>query len=523
MENDHVLHIVDYLIIAVFLTISVCMGFLFARRQKNTSSYFTAGGSIPSWAIGISIMATLISSVTFLAYPGEGFTSNWIRLVQGLMVPLVLVAIIGFVVPLFRRVIKLSTYEYFEKRFGFFARLYCSFAFTLTHFTKMGTVFFLLSLAIGKMVGMDTTLVLWILGISIIVLTLLGGIEAVVWLDVIQGLLLMAGGVICLSILLLSPEGGPAAVWNVAKENGRIGFGPFNWDFTRLTFWVMAINGIFYALQKYGTDQTIVQRYLTAKSDRGARKAALIGVFLSVPVWALFMFIGTALFSYYRLTADPLPQGINPDAVFPWFIMTRLPVGITGLIISALLAAAVSSLDSDLNSISAVVMDDYYNRWIPGASEKRRMLMSRLFILLAGLGAMGIATLYIKTDTEGVLETVFSLYAIFSGGIAGIFILGVFSQRANKKGVYTGIAACILFTAWALLTSVPMGTEGKERIFLDMGKFNFRHHSYMIGVYSHLIVIVVGYFASFLFPGKPVDITLTWYGRKDIQTAASVK
>jgi SSS family solute:Na+ symporter len=149
--------------------------------------------------------------------------------------------------------------------------------------------------------------------------------------------------------------------------------------------------------------------------------------------------------------------------------------------------------------------------------------MSRLFILLAGLGAMGIATLYIKTDTEGVLETVFSLYAIFSGGIAGIFILGVFSKRANKKGLYTGIAACVIFTAWALLTSVPLGAEGEEKILLDMGKFNFRHHNYMIGVYSHLVVIVVGYLASFLFRGTPVDISLTWYGRKGVRKESVIK
>ncbi|MCK7539959.1 MAG: hypothetical protein MZV63_58165 [Marinilabiliales bacterium] len=162
-------------------------------------------------------------------------------------------------------------------------------------------------------------------------------------------------------------------------------------------------------------------------------KATLIGVLLSVPVWALFMFIGTALFSWYKITGNPLPPGSNPDAIFPWFIMTQLPVGLTGLIISALLAAAISTLDSDMNSISAVAMDDYYKRIRPGTSEKHRLVVSKILVLLAGLGAMGIAMIYIWTDTEGVLETVFSLYAIFSGGIAGIFLLGIFSRRANKR------------------------------------------------------------------------------------------
>jgi solute:Na+ symporter, SSS family len=512
MEKVATLHTVDYLIIVISLVLSVAMGFRFSKRQHSTRNFFTGGGKIPAWAIGISIMATLISSVTFLAYPGEGYASNWIRLVQGLMVPLVLVSIIWFVVPLFREVIQVSTYEYFEKRFGFVARIYSSLAFLLTHFTKMGTVFFLLSVALGKMIGLDATLVLWILGVSIIILTLTGGIEAVIWLDVIQGLLLMAGGMICLGILLFSPEGGPANIWKVAKENGHTGFGPFNWDFVNLTFWVMAINGIFYAFQKYGTDQTIVQRYLTARSDKAAIKAALIGVFLSVPVWALFMFIGTALFSWYKITGSPLPADTNPDAVFPWFIMTQLPVGLVGLIISALLAAAISTLDADMNSISAVCMDDYYKRIRPHVSEKHSLVMSKLFVLLAGLGAMGIAMLYIWTDTKGVLETVFSLYAIFSGGIAGIFLLGIFTKRANKKGVNVGIVACILFTAWALLTSNGIGAEGKEKILLNLGRFNFKQHSYMIGVYSHVVLFLTGYLASFLFPKEEPDPHLTFSG-----------
>lgn len=507
-------HPVDYLIIVISLLFSLSMGFWFAKRQKDTGNYFTARGTIPSWAIGISILATLISSVTFLAYPGEGYKSNWILLVQGLMVPVVLLAIVGFVVPLFRRVIRLSTYEYFERRFGLFARLYTSVSFSLTHFSKMGTVFFLLALALGKMTGLDTSAIIWVVGAVIIVLTLLGGIEAIIWLDVIQGFLLIAGGIIALIILLFTPEGGPAAVWRVAMDNGKIGFGPFDWDFVNLTFIVMALNGIFYAIQKYGTDQTIVQRYLTARSDKAAVKAALIGVLLSVPVWAMFMFIGTALFSWYQLSGIPLPDGINPDEVFPHFIMTQLPVGIIGIILSALIAAAISSLDSDLNCLSAVLLQDYYLRIRPGSTEKHRLLMSKLFVVVAGILSILIALWYVRAGSEGVLGIVFTLYSIFSGGIAGMFLLGIFSTRANKHGLYWGIGACVLFTAWALLTSTPIGLEGKESLLIDLGDYNFTHHPYMIGVYSHLVLIFFGYTASFMYKGDKPEPRLTWYGRK---------
>jgi solute:Na+ symporter, SSS family len=199
--EEKTLHIVDYLIIALSMVIPLLVTLRFSKKQDSTSEYFKASGSLPSWAIGLSILATLISSVTFLAYPGEGFSSNWMLLVQGLMVPIVLVLFVGFIVPLYRNVIKLSAYEYFEKRFGFFARIYSSMGSFFAHFSKMGTVFFLVALAFAKMTGMDTTTTILVVGFVVVFITLLGGIEAVVWLDVIQGIMLIVGGLIALAII----------------------------------------------------------------------------------------------------------------------------------------------------------------------------------------------------------------------------------------------------------------------------------------------------------------------------------
>ncbi len=517
MEKTLSLHLLDYAVILISLLVSLFIGFWFSRKQKDTGKYFKANGKLPAWAIGMSILATLISSVTFLAYPGEGYVSNWIRLVQGLMVPLVLVFIVGVIVPLFRKVIRLSAYEYFERRFGYIARLYTSLSFLLNHFAKMGTVLFLISMALGSMTGLNTLYIVLVIGIVVVVFTMAGGIEAVVWLDVVQGFLLIGGGLLSLGILLFSVEGGPGTIWQVAVDNGKVGFGPFDLEFVNLTFVVMALNGVFYAIQKYGTDQTIVQRYLTAKSDREAVKASLIGVLLSVPVWALFMFIGTALFSYYQVSGDLLPAGIKADEVFPHFIMTRIPVGVVGLILSAQIAAAFSSLDSDLNCLSAICLEDYYLRWRPEASQKRQMFMSRLFTTLAGAGAVFVALMYVRAGSEGVLGIIFTLYALFSGGIAGMFLLGIFSRKANRRGILFGILASVLFTGYAVMTSTTVGAGVNEHLLLDLGRMNFPHHPYMIGVYSHLVLMGVGYAASLLLKDKPVDISLTWYGWKKIK------
>jgi SSS family solute:Na+ symporter len=506
---------IDYSIIILSVAVAIYIGMFFAKRQKTSDKFFTGGRNIPPWAIGISIMATLISSITFLAYPATGYKSNWLLLVQGLMVPIVLIGLIGFIVPLFRRAIGISAYEYFEKRFGLVARIYSSLAFMLMHFSKLGTVVYLMSLALGTMMGADVLSTIWIVTIAIIVITFFGGLEGVIWMDVFQGIWLMLGGLICIGIILFIPSGGPAEVFRVMNEADKISFGPYDMDFARLTFIVMAINGIFYALQKYGTDQTIVQRYLAAKSDKEAIRASLIGVLLSVPLWAMFMFIGSALFAFYKLSPGLLPEGMVSEGVFPHFITTQLPVGVKGFIIAALIAAAISTIASDINCLSAIGVEDYYARFKKNLSDHKKLRMARIIIVVSGLLSAVIATIYVSWGGEGVLGVVFGLYAIFSAGIVGMFLLGFLVPKANSKGLYVGMVACILFTAWATLTTTSHEVNGTKQLLWDLGNLNFPHHTYMLGVYSHFVLFFVGWGASYLFKGKPVDENLMLYGLRN--------
>ena len=293
------LHWIDTTIVIASVVLAIGVGIYFAKKQNSTDAYFAASGNIPAWAVGMSMFATIISSVTFLAYPGSAYAGNWILLVQGMMVPLVLLGVIGFIVPLYRKVIRLSTYEYFERRFGALARFYSSLAFVLEHFSKMGTILYLLAMAMVAFTGgMDIVWIIVGVGVAVIILTYFGGMEAIIWMDVVQGFLLIVGGLLAVGVIFYLTDGGPAAIMDVALANHKIDFGPYAWDFTQLTFIVMVFNGIFYALQKYGTDQSIVQRYLTARSDKEAKKASYLGILLSVPTWALFMFVGTCLFAF---------------------------------------------------------------------------------------------------------------------------------------------------------------------------------------------------------------------------------
>jgi SSS family solute:Na+ symporter len=388
-------------------------------------------------------------------------------------------------------------------------------AFMLMHFSKLGTVVYLMSLALGTMMGADVLTTIWIVTIAIIVITFFGGLEGVIWMDVFQGIWLMLGGLICIGIILFIPSGGPAEVFRVMNEADKISFGPYDMDFARLTFIVMAINGIFYALQKYGTDQTIVQRYLAAKSDKEAIRASLIGVLLSVPLWAMFMFIGSALFAFYKLSPGLLPEGMLSEGVFPHFITTQLPVGVKGFIIAALIAAAISTIASDINCLSAIGVEDFYSRFNKKLTDKNKLRMAKIIIVVSGLLSAVIATIYYYWGGEGVLGVVFGLYAIFSAGIVGMFLLGVLIPKANEKGLYVGMVACILFTAWATLTTTSYEVNGTKELLWDLGNLNFPHHTYMLGVYSHFVLFFVGWGASYLFKGKPVDENLMLYGLRN--------
>lgn len=504
------LHFIDYAIIIVVLAITLYLGFRFANKQNSTQTFFLAKGNFPSWALGLSLLSTLISSVTFLGYPAQGFTSNWILLVQGLMVPIVLMGTIWFIVPLYRKVIGLSTYEYFEKRFGAFARYYSSSSFIIRQFAGMGTVLFLIAVAIQKLTGINGYLILVGVGLILTLVNLKGGMQAVIWLDVFQGFMLFASGIICLTLLLMSIKGGIPAAIEIATANDRAGFGPYDIDFSRLTLIVMIINGSFYAIQKYGTDQTVVQRYLSAKSDKSAIRASIMGILLTVPVWTIFMFIGTALFVFYH--QNPLPAGTEAAAVFPYYMMTQLPVGVVGFIVAALISAAICSLSADLNSLAAVGVEDYYKKIKPTASDENYLSVSKWLIVVSGCISVLIGSLYLYAGNEGVLGVIFTIYAIFSGGIVGIFMLGIFSARANKQGVNISIIVCVLFTAYAFLTSTEVGLEGHKMRLLDFGRYNFTHHKLMLGVYSHLIVIVVGYIASLFYPKPVLDTNLLYSG-----------
>jgi solute:Na+ symporter, SSS family len=496
----------DLIIIAVYLLAVAWIGWRCSRRQTSTETYFLAKRSIPHWAMAFSMFATLISSITFIGYPGSGYASNWNELVQGFMVIGALLLVGLVVIPFYRHVVGVSAYEYFGKRFGYGARAYSALAFSLGHFSKMGFVFFLLALTIHSMTGWNVITIILVTGVVTILYTMIGGLEAVIWTDFMQGIIMWIGVVAVLIVLFTIMPGGIGEAFSLAREHDKFSLGSFDFDLKQKGFWAMSLYGFFWFFQKYTGDQTIVQRYLVAKSDREALKGVAAGALMCVPIWTLFILVGTLLWAYYQLSGELLPAHVDKaDKVFPYFLSTKMPVGLAGLFMAALFAAGMSTLSSDLNCLSAVAVEDYYRKLFPNATDARRLLVGKVVVAVCGVAALAIA-IVIALAGERVFALYLTVSSILTGGIAGIFILAFLSRRSNKGGIWVGIIACLVFTTWATLTS------GKSPV-LDLGRYGFPYPGIMIGVIGHLVVVVFGYAASFLFhPPSRESQELTLWG-----------
>ncbi|MGH7953481.1 MAG: sodium:solute symporter, partial [Limisphaerales bacterium] len=490
----------DLVVIAIYFVAVAFIGLRFARRQKSTETYFVAERKIPFWAMGLSVFATIISSITFIAYPGAAYKGNWNLLVPGFMAVGVLLLIGTMVISFFRHAVGMSAYEYFEKRFGYSARAYSALAFAAGHFSKMGFVLFTVTVAVCGMTGWDKYHVILGAGFVTIIYTLFGGLEAVIWTEVLQGIVKLAGICVIIGVLLYIMPGGAGAGFHAAAEENKFSLGDFHFNLAQNgNFWVMLIYGAFWYLQKYTADQTLVQRYLVAKSDRAALKGVAMGAILCVPAWTAFMLVGTLLWAYYHLSGANFPAQlldsngkVIADRVFPFFLTTKIPAGLAGIFMAALFSAAMSTMSSDLNCLSAVGVEDYYRKFRPASTDRQRLFAGKIIVAVSGALAVGIGA-FIAGKGQSALKLYYAATAIVAGGLAGMFLLAFLSRRANRQGLWIGIIVNLLFTSWAVLTS------GKNQM-LDLGDYNFTWPNVMIGVIGHLIVLVVGYFASWFFP-----------------------
>ena len=426
------------IILIGYLLVLIGFGLFFSRNQHTTEDFFKGGRRIPPWAAGISIAGTTLSAITFMAIPAKTFATDWLYFFLSMTIIMVGPFIIRIYLPFYRRFQLTTAYEYLELRFNLGTRILGSLMYLLLQLGRMGIVLLLPSLALSVVTGIDVSICILSMGVLSILYTVMGGIEAVVWTDVLQFFVLMGGALLSLVILYQDLDG--AVTTAVIDQFAKMRVFDFSFDFTDATLWVVLLGGFSSNLITYGSDQTVVQRYLTTKTERGAARSISIGVWMALPTTLTFFSIGTLLFVFYHSN----PELLNPvlektDGIYPWYIINSLPNGISGLLIAAIFAASMSSLDSIMNSVSSVVTTDYLRRFRPPASEGHYLLMARIITLVTGVAGTGIAIFLAHAGISSLWDQFQMIVGLFAGGLGGVFLLGMLSKRANGTGAILGL------------------------------------------------------------------------------------
>ena len=487
----------DVFIFVVYLLGIVLFGSSFYRKNKTPSAFTLGNNSLPAWVITLSIFATFVSSISYLALPGQAWLTNWNAFVFSLSLPVAAIFAVKFFVPLYRSVNSPSAYTYLEKRFGPWAKTYASVMYLLTQLMRAGTILFLLSLLLNEVLGWNITTIIIITGLSVMVYSLLGGIQAVAWTDAIQGIILIAGALVSVGYLWFSMPGGGEQLFQIAAENDKFSLGSFNTGLNSSTFWVVLIYGLFINLQNFGIDQNYIQRYMSSRSVRAAQKSALFGGLIYIPVSALFLFIGTALFSFYKAQPGFLPVGQTGDAVFPYFIVNQLPAGLTGLLIASIFAAGMSTISTSINSSATVILTDFFK--FPAqkkSTQKRSMLV--LYVSSFVFSILSISVAVAMINVKSALDAWWKLASIFSGGMLGLFLLGFMAPKIKSTAAIIGVVAGVLVIGWMSLSSlIPAGS----RLLTIASPF----HSYLSIVFGTLAIFITGFMVGVIinrFRGK---------------------
>lgn len=504
-----ILNPVDALVIAVYFALMIWLGFHVSRKNKTADSYFLGGRNFPGWAIGISFIGAMISSVTFIAFPADAFKTAWMRMIPNFAFPVVVLVASYLFIPFFRRGTVCSAYQYLSLRFGNSVSVYVALVFLLSQILRVATITYLVAILLAQMTGVRGEYCILIAGGITMLYTTKGGFSAVIWTDVAQTIILIVGALACIFFIIWSVPGGIGQIipeaWNADKlsfkdlnaatgrmENVGIGF-----SLSDKTVVMLLLLGF---VQYIGgrLNQTSVQRWCSARTPRDARRSMLVLGFASVPVWSVFMFLGTCLWVYFQHYPSPASVGIlqgmkKAEEILPHFIMTVLPPGLAGLVISAALAAAMASLSSAINAASMVWVVDIHRPYLAKGKSDRHYFR-------AGLGAsigislmmIGGAFLFFLVDTKTLIDFSTIMTALLGGGVSGAFLFGMFTRKGDARCVIIGIAATGLFTLAAIL--------------MQFGILPRAFDPYYTSIIGNIIMFVASYTAACILPVKARDM-----------------
>ena len=442
IETKHETHFgwLNWTVLILYLVAMLGMGIYFMRRENGAEDFFKGGGRIPWWAAGISIYATMLSAITYMAIPAKAYATDWTYYPMLWMIPVVGFPVIWYYLPYFRRLKAASAYAILEERFNLATRMMASTLFCIFMVARMALVMYLPSLALTAVTGIDIYLCIILMGLVTIVYCTMGGVEAVIWGDVVQGCILVGGAIFAAVYLWAGTEGGFAGAWQLAVDNDKMRMFVWSLDYRRVTFWVAIIGGgIANNLISYTSDQTVIQRYMTTKDEKSAGRSILVNGFMSVFISVAFYFIGTGLYTFYKTHPQSLDITMQQgDAIFPYFMMSQMPAGVAGLLIAAIFAATMSTISSNINSVSTAFSVDFIQRFRPSIKDATLLRVARWTCIVSGLMGLGIALLMATWDIASLLDYFNTILGLLTSGLGGLFVMAVFFPRIKGRAALTG-------------------------------------------------------------------------------------
>jgi SSS family solute:Na+ symporter len=459
----------DLAIIALYLAGITLFGLRFRKKQRTLRDYFLAGRDIPWWAIALSIVAAETSTLTIISIPGLAYDTNltFLQVVMGYVVGRVVISFV--LLPHYFRGDLYTAYELIERRFGRGLRSLTAGLFLLTRAAAEGVRVYAVSIVVSIALGTGEIASIAIITALTLIYTFEGGLAAVIWTDVVQTAIYVGGTLVGLMTILHLVPGGWTAIHSAAASAGKLQVFDFRASlWIPYTFWAGVIGGAFLTTASHGTDQLIVQRLLAARSQKQSVTALLSSGVAILFQFGLFLMVGVMLWAFYRV---PSPNFGRPDRIYPTFIVSQMPHGISGLLIAAILAAAMSNLSAALNSLSSSSIMDFYLRMRPQADEPTKMRLSRLTTFFWALLLFVLAVIALH-KVGRVIEVGLQIASVAYGALLGVFLLGVLTRRASQSGAMLGMLfgfsielylwgrTNVPFTWWVMIGTVTTFAAG---------------------------------------------------------------
>ena len=483
-------------VVGVYALLMVGMACFFIFKKKDENDYFRGGNRIPWYVAGMSIFATMLSSITFIAIPTQAYLQDWRYFVMAFFIIGMAPVAIYYYLPFFCRLGITSAYEYLEKRFNLGVRLFGSAAFVVFMVCRVAVVTLLPAIALNAVTGISIDACILICGILTMIYCSLGGLEAVIWSDFVQGIVLM-GGAVSVLVLLIMKTGGDGAhfstFWNVASTYNKNTMWDFRFILTQPVFWVVAVQGLISNLSSYTSDQCVIQRYIATPDENATKRSLWFNGCMSVFAQVVFYGIGMALFAFYHTHPEAMdvtmPKG---DSVLPIFMATEMPPWLAGLVIAAVFAATISTLSANLSSASTAVVTDFVKRFNPGISGKAQIRCGQVCTYVVGIIGIMAALTLARMESSALFDNFNKYIAMLTAGLTGLFFMGVFMPRIKGIAAVLGLAANY-FVCFSC-----------EILHCDV--FGLKFHPFLLGGIGLVVCVAVAYVASFIVREKGKDL-----------------